>query len=68
MRREIKRLCTPCAGKLQDAGIGCRRMEDAGGSTGTCSGCDKHRLCFTWEITYQGKETDCRGSVRTASQ
>lgn len=58
--KAIKRLCTPCAGQLQDAGIGCQRMEDAGGSTGTCGGCGKHRLCFTWEITYKGA-ADCHG-------
>ena len=54
MKRELKRLCTRCAGELQDSGIGCERREDAGGSTGECSGCGKRRLCFTWEVTYKG--------------
>ena len=62
MARDLKRLCTPCAGKLQDGGIDCRRVEDTGGSTGTCSDCGKHKLCFTWEITYgrrpDGKESN----------
>ena len=52
MKREVKRLCWRCAEALQTAGQGCRRVENAGGSTGTCSGCGKHRLCESYEITY----------------
>ncbi|MBR5094466.1 MAG: hypothetical protein IK095_05175 [Oscillospiraceae bacterium] len=63
MIRDLKRLCTPCAGALQDAGIGCERLEKADGSTGECSGCGKRRLCFTWEIAYQEK-TEGRADAR----
>lgn len=55
--KELRRLCLPCAGKLQDAGIRCERVKDSGGSTGACSACGKRRLCFTWEIEYEGRGT-----------
>ena len=55
--RELKRLCLPCAGKLQDGGIRCERVERENGSTGECFACGKRRLCFTWEIEYAGRGT-----------
>ena len=55
MAKELKRLCLRCEGKLREGGIGCKLVEKAGGSTGTCSGCGERRLCFTWEIEYQGR-------------
>ena len=55
--KELRRLCLPCAGKQQEAGIRCERVKDSGGSTGACSACGKRRLCFTWEIEYEGRGT-----------
>ena len=53
--RELKRLCLPCAGKLQDGGIRCECQRSAGGGTGHCASCGARRLCFTWEINYEAK-------------
>ena len=53
--KEMKRLCLPCAGKLQDGGIRCECQHSAGGSTGHCASCGARRLCFTWEIEYEGR-------------
>lgn len=62
MTREVKRMCWRCAEALQKAGISCVRMSNAGGSSGTCGGCGKHRVCESWEITYgrrpDGKESN----------
>lgn len=60
MAKEIKRLCWNCAELLRHSGQGCRRLEDAGGSTGVCLGCGKRRVCESYEITY-GRETAERG-------